>query len=178
LTKSLSYELSERFMVEYQGRDVIRDTGQQSVAFSLHISVKPAPQEIDPSTLEVERQHAQERIVDLAKREALNPALQDMLEPWRRYKGDSDGRLHPLYDVLQVAERLYGDRKQVSAALNISLAKLSELGRITNDPMVLSGRHPVRVQGPHRIASEVEISTCEHVARALIENQAAKISIE
>jgi hypothetical protein len=178
LIRSMSYELGMRFRAEYQGRDVRHDTGQQTVGFHLRITVKPAANEApDPAALEREQRHAQERIIDLAKREALDANLQDMLEHWRKYKGDPDGRLHPLYDMLQVAERLYGSRRNVASALNLSDADLSDLGRISNDPMVLNGRHPGRSAGPHRIATKTEVSTCERVARALIENQAAKVTV-
>lgn len=43
LAGSLSCELGERFAVAYQGRHVLRDTGQQSVSASFTIVVKPAP---------------------------------------------------------------------------------------------------------------------------------------
>ena len=100
-----------------------------------------------------------------------------MLEHWSRYAADPHGRLHPLYDVLQVVERLYGGRRESAAALKLKEADLKELGRITNDPTVLNGRHPGRAQGPHRVASDDEVKTCERVARALIEQQASKIII-
>jgi hypothetical protein len=100
-----------------------------------------------------------------------------MLQHWSRYVAAVEGRLHPLYDVLQVAERLYGGRKQAAAALNVREVDLRDLGRISNDPTVLNDRHPGRAQGPHRIATEAEVKTCERVARALIENQRAKTVI-
>jgi hypothetical protein len=100
-----------------------------------------------------------------------------MLDHWTRYAADSDGRLHPLYDVLQMAERLYGDRKKAASALNLSDGVLTGLGRISNDPTVLNSRHPGKSRGPHRIATELEVDTCERVARAIIENFAATIII-
>jgi hypothetical protein len=177
LAKSLSYELRDRFKIQYQGRDVLHDTGQQSVALCLHFTIKPARVEIDTSTLEFERQQVQERVFDLTRREALDPALGDMLEHWRRYEGDPDNRLHSLYDVLQVAERLYGNRKKIALALNVSVADLTDLGRISNDRTLINGRHPGESPGPHRIATEVEGSTCERIARTLIENYAAKVAV-
>lgn len=132
---------------------------------------------IDSSALQRERQRqeTQVRIGDLARRAARDPNLLDMIDHQSRYDADPDGRLHPLYDVLQVVERLYGGRKQAALALNISEADLSDLGRVTNDPKVLSGRHPGKSQGPHRTASEGEVATCERVARAIIQNYAAQI---
>ena len=182
LARSLAYELAERFEVKYQGRHVLRDTGQQSVSVSLTFVVQPAlvstTEEGEASERrERERQAARDRIVDLTTRAAGDANLRDMLEHWYKYAGDSEGRLHPLYDVLQVVERLYGTRKKAALALNISDADLSDLGRITNDPTVLNGRHPGRTQGPHRIATESEVKTCERVARTMIENQASKLVI-
>jgi hypothetical protein len=179
LARSLSYEMGERFKAEYQGRHVLFDTGQQSVDFRFKLTVLAAPLETaDSADLERERQDAQRRLVNLTRRAALDGNLRDMLEHWRRYIGDPDGRLHPLYDVLQVAERLYGNRRKAASALNISDADLCDLGRISNDPTVLNGRHPGESLGPHRIATKVEVSTCERVACALIENQAAKVVVQ
>jgi hypothetical protein len=179
LARSLSYEMGKRFTVEYHGQDVMRGSGQQSVAFRYRITVLPAAIEAADSTdLERERQEVQQRILDRTRREAIDVNLRDMMEHWRRYTSDTDGRLHPLYDVLQVVERLYGGRKGAASALSMSDADLSDLGRISNDPTVLNGRHPGRVQGPHRTATEHEVKTCERVARAIIEKQAAKVAIK
>src|SRR5439155_22845468 len=107
----------------------------------------------------------------------LNPNLPGMLEHRTRYTSATDGRLHPLYDVLQVIERLYRGRKKAAKALNMTCAELDALARINNDPNVLNGRHPGNSPGPHRTASEAEVNTCERVARAIIDNYAAKIAI-
>jgi hypothetical protein len=170
--------LGKRFEVEYQGRDVVRDTGQQTVAFCLRIKVKPAADETaDTDALERERETVHRNLADLTIRASLDPNLRDMMEHWRRYAGDPDGRLHPLYDVLQAVERLYGDRRNAASALNVSYADLNDLGRISNDPTVLNGRHPGKSLGPHRVATETEVKTCERVAQALIAKQAAKITV-
>jgi hypothetical protein len=177
LVRSLSYELADGFAVEFQGRHVLRDSGQQSVSFSVTLTVRPADCEAREAAEKRERQAAQQRIVDLARRETIDATLRDMLDHWSRYATDPKGRLHPLYDVLQVVERLYGGRGKAAAALKMKEADLKELGRISNDPTVLNGRHPGRAQGPHRVASDAEVNTCERVARALIEHQAAKTVI-
>jgi hypothetical protein len=59
----------------------------------------------------------------------------------------------------------------------MSDTSLSDLAAVSNDPTVLNGRHPGRSLGPHRIASEAEVTTCERVAKAIIDNYAAKIVI-
>src|ERR1700722_1393034 len=174
VARSLCYELGDGFDLKYQGRHVLRDTGQQSVTVSFNLTVRPADFEAREAAERRERQAAQSRIVDLARRETIDANLRDMLEHWSRYAADFDGRLHPLYDVLQVVERLYGGRKKSAAALSVSETDLNDLGRISNDPSVLNGRHPGRAQGPHRTATEAEVNTCERVARSIIENQAAK----
>jgi len=90
-----------------------------------------------------------------------------MLQHWSEYAADSDRRLHPLYDVLQVAERLYRGRKNAALALKMSEADLDDLGRISNHPAVLNGRHPGRTLGPHRVATESEANTCERLREPL-----------
>ena len=191
--RSLSYEHGERFVVAAAGGRVLYPTGQQRVTASFRITVRPAAvatsgtldfdardaagNVIDSSALrrERERQAAHQRITDSTRRAGIDPNLKDMLDHWSRYTGDSDGRLHPLYDVLQVVERLYGGRRKASSALKISQGDLSDLGHISNDPTVLNGRHPGNSPGPHRTASETEVRTCERVARAIIENYASKV---
>ncbi len=110
-------------------------------------------------------------------RAAIDANLRDLLDHWSRYAADPDGRLHPLYDVLQVVERLNGGRKEAAAALNMTKSELDDLGRISNDPTVLNGRHPGKSPSPHRIATEGEVNTCERVARAVIANYAATVPI-
>jgi hypothetical protein len=177
LVRGLSYELADGFAVEFQSRHVLRDTGQQSITTTIRVEILPADSEERNAAERRERQAAQSRIADLAKRGTIDVDLRDMLEHWSRYVTDSEGRLHPLYDVLQVAQRLYGGRKNIATALNVSEADLSDLGHISNDPTVINGRHPGRARGPHRVVSDAEVKTCERVARALIDNQAAKTVI-
>jgi hypothetical protein len=177
VARSLSYRLARGFEVNFQGRHVLYETGQQSVSASFKVETRPADFKEREAAERRERQAAQPRIVDLSMGQSVDAGLRDMLEHWSRYAADSEGRLHPLYDVLQVALRLYGGRKEVAAALNVSVADLRELARISNDPAVLNGRHPGCAQGPHRITTEAEVNTCERVARALIDNQAAKTVI-
>jgi hypothetical protein len=190
LARSLSYERTERFLVAYLGRHVIMPTGQQRVSASFQITVNPAPSVdfqvrdaagsiTDSTTLQRERERlaAQQRLVDRAIRAAADPNFRDMLEHWARYGADPDGHLHPLYDVLQVAERLFGGRKQAASALHMSEADLDRLGRISNNPTILTGRHPGKSQGPHRIAADSEVNICERVARTVIEGYAAKIAV-
>lgn len=134
---------------------------------------------IDSTALRREREHQamQQRVALQATRADRDANLRDMLDHFGRYIADPDGRLHPLYDVLQVAERLYGGRRRAASALNILDADLSDLGRISNDPTVLNGRHPGRAPGPHRVATAPEVAACERVARAIIENYAATVVI-
>lgn len=182
LAGSLSHELGERFEVAYQGRHVLRDTGQQSVSSSFTIVVKPTQVITTDSEVreaserrERERQTAQERIFNCTKRAAIDINLRDMLGHWSRYVADPEGRLHPLYDVLQIAERVYGDRGKAASVLNMSNADLSDLGRISNDPTVLNGRHPGKSPGPHRIATKDEVGICERAVKAIIEKYESKI---
>lgn len=186
LARTMCYVLGERFELDSQGRHVLHDTGQQSVSVRVKGVILPATVSTAASadfdarlaSERRERQDAQRLIEDLTRRSAIDANLQDMLRHWSRYAADPAGRLHPLYDVLQVVERLYGGRKGAASALSMSDADLSDLGRISNDPTVLNGRHPGRVQGPHRTATEHEVKTCERVARAIIEKQAAKVAIK
>ena len=67
LIRSLSYELADGFAVEFQGRHVLRDTGQQSVTFTVKVDILPADLESRRAVERRERQAAQSRIADLAK---------------------------------------------------------------------------------------------------------------
>ena len=182
LAGSLSCELGERFEVAYQGRHVLRDTGQQSVSAFFTIVVNPAPVIATDAEVreaserrERERHAAQQRILSRTRRAAFDLNLRGMLGRWSTYLADPEGRLHPLYDVLQIVERIYGGRREAASALNMSYTDLSDLGRISNDPTVLNGRHPGRSPGPHRIATEVEVDACERVVKAIIEKYESRI---
>lgn len=177
LARSLSYALAAGFDLECVSRHAYLETGQQRVTATITFNIRPADFEEQEAAKRRERQAAQSRVENIARRQTIDPNLRDMLLHWSRYATDSEGRLHPLYDVLQVAECLYRGRKNVALALNVSEADLSDLGRISNDPSVLNGRHPGRALGPHRVATESEVKTCERVARSIIENQAAKTAI-
>jgi hypothetical protein len=63
---------------------------------------------IDSSALRDERElkAMQQRVALRAQRAAKDANLRDMLDHLGRYVDDPERRLHPLYDVLQVAERL------------------------------------------------------------------------
>jgi hypothetical protein len=176
---SLSYILAERFEIQYQSRHVVLATGQQSISATVKFEVRPADFEERAASekRERERKAAQQHIADLTRRGMIDANLQAMLERWSRYIADPERRLNPLYDVLEIAERLYGGRRNAAVALSVSEADLNDLGRISNDSAVLNGRHPGKSPGPHRIATEFERTTCERVARALIESQAAKTVI-
>jgi hypothetical protein len=195
LARGLSFEHGERFEVASTGYDVLTPGGGQRASISCTIIAKgavvlatcgaaaveirdAAGNVIDSPAIRQGRELevALQRLTEITKRAALDANLRDMLDHWTRYDAD-DGRLHPLYDVLQVAERVYGGRKKASSALNLSDTDLSDLGRISNDPTVLNGRHPGESPGPHRIATKAEVNTCERVARAIIGNYAATIVI-
>ena len=193
LARSLSYEHGKRFTVLYTGDLVVLPNEQRRLSATAQITCQPAVSlgnvgievrdaagnVIDSPALRRERaeQAMRQRVALQATRAVRDANLRDMLDHWSRYAADLDGRLHPLYDVLQVAERLYGSRKKAAAALNILDADVSDLGRISNNPTVLNGRHPGAAPGPHRIATEAEVKTCERVAQAIIENYAAKIVV-
>jgi len=200
LARSLSFESGKRFTIYYTGDLVVLPNGQRRLSATAQIiNVAPsvsassfevrdaAGNVIDGSALRREREQRamQQRVAAQAMRAAKDANLRDMLDHWARYVADPEGRLHPLYDVLQVVERLYAaprDRRKtrherIASTLNMSATDLDALGNITNDPTVLNGRHPGASQGPHRIASPLEVATCECIARTIIENYAATIVI-
>jgi hypothetical protein len=194
VARSLSYEHSEQFDVAYQAHHVLLPTGQQRVSSSFHFTIMEAVSTSDNCEFEVrdlagnvmdgsalrrerERHAAQQRIEERAIKAAADPNLRDMLDHWSRYAADQDSPLHPLYDVLQVAERLYKGRKEAAVALQMSNTDLGDLGRISNDPTILHGRHVGKSPGPHRVATKSEVDTCERVARAIIDSYATKIAI-
>jgi len=206
LAKVLSYEHGERFEVVRAGYSYRMLGSAQGGSIVVH-SEPPAcgasavgPEVVIRDSIgrivggtaierEQKRQATQQRLADLTKRAALDSNLRDMLDHWHRYVGDPDERLHPLYDLLQVVERRYAlpkpARERNSSKVRANAAKqlkmdandLENLGEITNKVELLNGRHPGASQGPHRTATEVEVDTCERVARSIIENYAAKIVI-
>jgi hypothetical protein len=177
LARSLSYQLSIGYVVEYKNRHVRRESGQQSATVSFHLTVRPADFQDRELAAKQQREQAQPRIVDMARRAAADRDLRDMLRLWLRYENDPEGRLHPLYDILQVAERVCRGTKNTATALSTSVSKLKQLRKISNDFSIANGRHPGRSSGPHRKASDSEVSMCETIARRLIEAYAKKVVI-
>jgi hypothetical protein len=193
LALSLSYRYATRFEVTYQSYQVLAPDGGQRVSVSAHITgdacliadmaefeVRDADGNVvDSSSLQKERQHKVDLqgLMELTRRATGDANLRDMLNHWHRYVGDPDGRLHPLYDVLQVVECVYHDRGSVASALNMSGTDLSYLAKITNDPTVLNGRDPGKSQGPHRLATGAEVEKCERIARAIIDSYASKVAV-
>jgi hypothetical protein len=198
VARSLSYEHRSRFDVAYGGYEAEDPTGSKSKSGYAIVGRLPAisitigtveVRDSDGNVIDSSAIRRQKRLTTLTRRAILDPNLRDMLDHWSRYASDPDGRLHPLYDVLQVVERKYGrakaakprkipkTREQAAKALKMKPADLDELGKISNDPNLLNGRHPGQSPGPHRTASGAEVNTCERVARAIIDNYAAKIAI-
>lgn len=187
VARSLSYEHRSRFDVAYGGYEAEDPTGSKSKSGYAIAGSLPAISVTFGA--EFEAIQRRKRLTIITRRAILDPNLRDMLDHWSRYAGDPDGRLHPLYDVLQVVERKYGRakaakprkipkaREQAAKALKMKPADLDELGKISNDPNLLNGRHPGQSPGPHRTASRAEVNTCERVARAIIDNYAAKIAV-
>jgi len=185
VARSLSYEHSSRFDVAYGGYEEEAPTGSKSAYVIARISgmsvmlgsAEFEMRDSDGNVIDSSAIQRRKRLTTLTRRAILDPNLRDMLDHRSRYASDPDGRLHPLYDVLQVVERLYRGRKYAAKALNMTFDELDALARISNNPYVLNGRHPGESPGPHRTASEAEVNTCERVARAIIDNYAAKIAI-
>lgn len=191
VAQTLTYLHGTRFVITCDGYDEETPNGRNlftsislgaSVSFSGSADFELrdiAGNVVDSSAMRRNEEHkiTQAWLVDIATKSTIDVHLRDMLDHWSRYIGDSEGRLHPLYDILQVAERLHGNRSKAASALNIGSADLNELGRISNDPTLLNGRHLGLSQGPHRVASEIEVQTCERVAKAIIEIHAANVVI-
>jgi hypothetical protein len=72
LARSLSYELADKFNVEFQSRHVLRDTGQQSISTTIRVTILPADLE-EHKAAEKRGRQRQSRIVDLARREIIDP---------------------------------------------------------------------------------------------------------
>jgi hypothetical protein len=129
---------------------------------------------IDSSEMRRERvrQEERRRVLFLANRGSEDTALREMLHYRQEYETDQIGRLHHLFDLLQVAERVYHGRPEAADKLHILEKDLDRLGSIANDENLTNGRHPGRSPGPHRRATPEEISTCERVADAIIDARA------
>jgi len=199
LVRGFCYDLGKRFEITYSGYQ--RQSGQTTDCFVAVTGVgvvtlsgtadfevrDEAGNIVTSSAMQREReQHArQQRLSVLARREARDANLRDMLDHWSRYESDPEGRLHSLFDILQVAERLYAGSwekravryKKIALALKMVEADITTLGGITNDETLLNGRHPGKSPGPHRIANEVEVANCERVARTIIEKYAETVII-
>lgn len=148
--------------------------GQISMSGDLSFELRDAAGNvIDSSEMrrEEERRRKRRRTIHLATRACEDPVLREMLEYRAQYEADPLGRLHHLYDILQVAERVYRGREGAADRLKLSLGDLRGLARIANDPNLTNARHPGE-SPEHHPASVEEIETCERVADAIVDVQA------
>lgn len=197
LIRGFSYELGKRFEItdctqqSSDGSVTVFPAGVDAVSACGTAGFEQqdsAGNVVDSSAMqrEREREAGQKRLSDLTKRVARDADLRDMLDYWSRYVADTDGRLHPLYDVLQAAERYFARSKKppeerrrkaretAANELGIDLGELNLLGDVTNDPELVNGRHPGLSQGRHRVASAVEVANCERIARAIIDKMSRR----
>jgi hypothetical protein len=182
----LSFIRNDRFKVLYASHEIDTPNGRQIFAsVTIHgkatmsadlTLLNDAGEIVDSSEMQRERQRKahEYEIGALTNRIANDLVLGEMIGHWERYAGDVEGRLHPLYDLLEVTVRIYKGRSNAAAALGIGSKDLDELGHITNDKRILNGRHPGQTPGPHSVASDSDVNTCERVARLIIERYAAK----
>jgi hypothetical protein len=188
LTKSLSFQRGERFKASYASHEIDTPTGRQ-IFVSGRIDAKASASAeltahdeygniVNSSEMQrvIQRETQEDKIGMLTMRAASDRVLQEMLGHWERYAGDLEGRLHPLYDLLEVAERVYHGRTGTANVLGIRTSDLNKLARITNDDGILNGRHPGKTPGPHQVASEDEVNTCERIARLIIESYVSRIA--
>lgn len=119
-----------------------------------------------------ERRRLRGRSIQLAARACDDTALREMLQHRAQYEADLSGRLHHLFDILEVAERVHGSRRKAADELHLSDHDLSELARIANDKNLINGRHPGQ-SSEHHLASPEEVAICERVADMIIDAQAS-----
>jgi hypothetical protein len=88
------------------------------------------------------------------------------------YYDDPNRSLAPLFDIIELAARIFGHKHKAANALNIGVQKMKEANDIINDSSIRSGRHRGKELGPQRDPTAAEIRKCEEVAEEIITHYA------
>jgi hypothetical protein len=84
------------------------------------------------------------------------------------YRADSEEKLAPLFDIVELATEVFGIEKDAANALGLSHQKFKDARRVMNDSSVRLGRHRGQELGPQRDATASEIALCESVTETIV----------
>lgn len=101
---------------------------------------------------------------DAAKNETLRRLSDYMLD----YYADPEKRLAPLYDIIELATKVFGDRGKAISSLGISARHWKKAAAIMNNPTIRSGRHRGQELGKQRDPTPAEVRSSEAVAEQIV----------
>ncbi len=93
------------------------------------------------------------------------------------FRADREKGLAPLYDILEIVETEFDNRKKASDALGLQFDDLRRLAKIANDPTIRTARHPGQSPGTTRDIVPEELAHCERTAEAIIRAYAKRIPL-
>jgi hypothetical protein len=97
-----------------------------------------------------------------------NTTLRRMSNYLIDYHADTERKLAPLFDVIELAKEVFGDERNAAASLGIAVQKFKDARRVMNDSSVRTGRHRGQELGPQREPTSAETRLCETVAEQIV----------
>lgn len=108
-------------------------------------------------------------LLRLADAYGANATLRRMSDYLLDYHADPDKKLAPLFDVIELARKVWGgDEHKAATSLGIGIRRINAATKIMNDRTIRSGRHPGQELGAQRGPTPAETQLCEGVAEQIV----------
>jgi hypothetical protein len=152
-----------------------RDTTVYTLGASLRLASGHADVIVTSAGGAVLRDSRAERFAELlafAESIAANEFLQRMTHYLSEYHADLDGKLAPLYDIIELVREVFVTEKDAATALSISKSRFEKARKLMNNSAVRSGRHRGQELGAQRDPAPAETALCEAVAEQIVSGYA------
>jgi hypothetical protein len=123
-----------------------------------------------------EQVHLQDILSDFSRLRS-SRQYSDVLQFIGIFRADPERHLAPLYNILEVAIKEFGNRKRAASMLNLDAADLSFLAKTANDPTIRTARHLGKNAGIVRDITASELARCERIAEEIIRAYAKRIPV-
>jgi hypothetical protein len=108
-------------------------------------------------------------LLQFANVSSANATLRRLVDYLLEYHGDPEKKLAPLYDIIELTEKIFGSKDKAAVSLGISVKQMKAAGAIINDKQIRSSRHRGQEVGTLREPTRAELQSCEAVAQKIIE---------
>lgn len=111
-------------------------------------------------------------LLRLAESCTKNATLRRMCDYLLDYHADPGKKLAPLFDIIELAAKAFGDRKKAAASLSLRARQVNDAVTVMNDPTVRTARHRGQELQRQRDATAEEVALCETLAQDIVDRYA------